>query len=391
MPGKRTVTIKDIASLAGVSKATVSRVLNHKPDVDPETRERILRIVEEEGFVPSIAASDLAGGHSRLIGALVPSFTWPMIPDIMRGVAEAMGGTHYELVLYSINDSMRDLDRSKVIDHILASKLTSGLLAIFPGPVSHHLTKLYKQRFPVVMIDDQDTPTEIPWIKSDNVNGAYAAVRHLIQLGHCRIAHIQGPLKYVVSHDRHKGYCRALEEAGIPLDPELVAVGDFTVAGGRACAARFFEMPPEKRPTAIFASSDQMAYGVIAAAEQYGVSIPQDLALVGFDDLAPSPHVHPPLTTVRQPFAEIGQYGIALLLSMLDNPRSSSFGKNSLFNENNHNSSAPNPILPVEQLQQLVKQIRQDMNGNQPFHVDIATTLVVRASCGAPNKLTVGT
>ena len=389
MPGKRTVTIKDIASLAGVSKATVSRVLNHKPDVDPATRERILRIVEEEGFVPSIAASDLAGGHSRLIGALVPSFTWPMIPDIMRGVAEAMGSTHYELVLYSINDSMRDLDRSKVIDHILASKLTSGLLAIFPGPVAQHLTKLYKQRFPVVMIDDQDMPTEIPWIKSDNVNGAYAAVRHLIELGHRRIAHIQGPRRYLVSHDRHQGYCQALCEASISLDPELVVEGDFTVAGGHTWASRFFEMPPEKRPTAIFASSDQMAYGVLAAAEEYGIGIPQDLSLVGFDDLTPSPHVHPPLTTVRQPFAEIGQYGIALLLSMLDNPHSSPAGKNNLFIENNHNS--PNSILPVEQVQHLVKQIRQDMDGNKPLHVDIATTLVVRASSGAPNKLTVGT
>lgn len=391
MPGKRTVTIKDIASLAGVSKATVSRVLNHKPDVDPATRERILRIVEEEGFVPSIAASDLAGGHSRLIGALVPSFTWPMIPDIMRGVAEAMGGTQYELVLYSINDSMRDLDRSKVIDHILASKLTSGLLAIFPGPVAHHLTKLYKQRFPVVMIDDQDTPTEIPWIKSDNVNGAYAAVHHLIQLGHCRIAHIQGPARYLVSHDRHKGYCQALQEAGIPLDPELVVEGDFTVAGGHAWACRLFELPPEKRPTAIFASSDQMAYGTLAAAEEYGISIPQDIALVGFDDLTPSPHVHPPLTTVRQPFAEMGQYGLALLLSMLDDPHSSAFGKNNHFIENNGNVYSTGSILPVEQVQQLMKQIRQDMDGNQPLHVDMATTLVVRASCGAPNKLTVGT
>jgi LacI family transcriptional regulator len=383
MPGKRTVTIKDIARLTGVSKATVSRVLNHKPDVDPATRERILRIVEEEGFVPSIAASDLAGGHSRLIGALVPSFTWPMIPDIMRGVAEAMGTTHYELVLYSINDSMRDLDRSKVIDHILASKLTSGLLAIFPGPVSHHLTKLYKQRFPVVMIDDQDTPTEIPWIKADNVNGAYAAVHHLIQLGHRRIAHIQGPLRYVVSHDRHQGYCQALQEAGMTPDPDLALEGDFTTSGGRACASKLFELPLEKRPTAIFASSDQMAYGVLAAAEEYGISIPQDISLVGFDDLTPSPHVHPPLTTVRQPFAEMGQFGIELLLSMLDKPHSPPFGKNNLSGENNWNafSTVSTPV----------GQIQQGMDGNKPIHIAMATTLVVRASSAAPNKLTVGT
>ncbi len=391
MPGKRTVTIKDIARLAGVSKATVSRVLNHKPDVDPQTRERILRIVEEEGFVPSIAASDLAGGHSRLIGALVPSFTWPMIPDIMRGVAEAMGNTRYELVLYSINDAMHDLERSsKAIDHILASKLTSGLLAIFPGPVSHHLTKLYKQRFPVVMIDDQYAPTEIPWLKSDNINGAYTAVHHLIRLGHRRIAHIQGNMRYLVSHDRHQGYCKALEEIGITPDPELVQEGSFTTAGGRACASKLFELPPERRPTAIFASSDQMAYGVLAAAEEYGIAIPQDIALVGFDDLAPSPHVHPPLTTVRQPFVEIGQYGIALLLSMLDTPHSSSIDKNTLFIENNQNNCS-SVTMSVEEVQTLVKQFQQGMDGSRPLHIDMATTLVVRASCGAPNKLIVGT
>lgn len=385
MPGKRTVTIKDIARLAGVSKATVSRVLNHKPDVDPATRERILRIVEEEGFVPSIAASDLAGGHSRLIGALVPSFTWPMIPDIMRGIAEAMLNTHYELVLYSINDTMHDLERSsKVIDHILASKLTSGLLAIFPGPVSHHLTKLYKQRFPVVMIDDQYAPTEIPWIKADNINGAYAAVNHLIQLGHYRIAHIQGNMRYLVSHDRHQGYCKALEQIGITPDPELVLEGSFTTAGGRACASKLFELPPEKRPTAIFASSDQMAYGVLAAAEEYDIAIPQDISLVGFDDLAPSPHVHPPLTTVRQPFAEMGRYGIELLLSMLDKPRTASFDKNIQSSENNWHAFST-VSTPTGQLQ-------QGMNGNNSrVHLAMATTLIVRASCGAPDKLRVGT
>src|SRR5437867_3973726 len=118
----RKPTITDIARLAGVSTATVSRVLNHKPDVDPETRERILRIVEEQNFVPSIAAAGLANGRSRLISVLVASFTWPLIPEVLKGVAEIIGNTPYELVLYSINDTMREQDRSDVIDNILATK-----------------------------------------------------------------------------------------------------------------------------------------------------------------------------------------------------------------------------------------------------------------------------
>src|SRR5581483_8552010 len=125
-------TIDDIARLAGVSKATVSRVLNHKPDVDAVTRERVLRIVEEQSFVPSITATGLAGGQSHLIGVLVPEFTWPFISDIMRGVAEVVGQTSYELILYSINNRRRENNNSDILDHILATKLTSGLLAIMP-------------------------------------------------------------------------------------------------------------------------------------------------------------------------------------------------------------------------------------------------------------------
>jgi len=153
MAGKR--TIEDIARLAGVSKTTVSRVLNHKPDVDPATRERILRIIEEQSFVPNIAASGLAGGRNRLIGMLIPSLTWPLIPDLLRGIAEAVEDTPYELVLYSIKDEDLERDRSEVINRLLATQLTAGLLAVFPGPASEQLTRLYKQGFPIVIIDDQ--------------------------------------------------------------------------------------------------------------------------------------------------------------------------------------------------------------------------------------------
>jgi LacI family transcriptional regulator len=191
------LTILDIAHLAGVSKATVSRVLNQKPDVDPATRERILHIMEEQGFVPSIAASGLAGGRSRLLGALVPSLTWPSVPELMRGIGEAVGSTSYELILYSITDVNHEKDRSDIIDRIIGTKLVAGLLAIFPGSSAKHLAELHSRNFPVVLIDDQGIPPKgTPWISVDNRVGAYEATRHLIRLGHRRIAHIQGPLKY---------------------------------------------------------------------------------------------------------------------------------------------------------------------------------------------------
>src|SRR5215469_1616507 len=359
-------TIADIARLASVSKTTVSRVLNHKPDVDSDTRERILRIIEEQGFVPSITASGLASGRRSLIGMLVPSFTWPQIPELMSGVAEVVEQTPYELVLYSMKETknLKEI-RSEVIKRVLATQLTAGLLAAYPGEASEDLTRLYKQGFPVVIIDDQREQTT-PWVGTDNVTGAYIAVRHLIGLGHRRIAHIQGPHDYLVSHERYAGYLQALQEAGIAPDPELVLEGDFMPPSGRAAAARIFQLPVEKRPTAIFAAADQMAYGVLAAAEESGLSIPQDIALVGFDDDAPSAHVHPPLTTIRQPNFEMGQRGIELLLSMLDTVENSTASR--------WTSHASERTRPVDA---------------QPTRIQLPTNLVVRASCGADFQISV--
>jgi len=359
-------TIDDIARLAGVSKTTVSRVLNHKPDVDPVTRDRILHIIEEQNFVPSSTASGLAGGRSRLIGMLIPSWAWPLIPDLTRGIIEAVKQTPYDLVLYSINDEDLERDRSEVINRLLSTQLTAGLLAVFPERASQHLTRLYKQGFPVVIIDDQEQQST-PWVSADNVTGAYTAIRHLISLGHRRIAHIQGPREYLVSQDRYRGYCQALLEAGIAPDPTLVLAGDFLPPSGRACASKFFELPPEKRPTAIFAATDQMAYGVLAAAEEYSLSIPQDVALVGFDDESPSVHTHPALTTVRQPFYEMGKHGIELLLSMLDTPGYNKWNPNQAegISRGVHSSNASS------------------------IRIQLPTSLIVRASCGADYAISI--
>ncbi len=363
-------TIDDIARLAGVSKTTVSRVLNHKPDVDPATRERILRIIEEQNFVPSSTASGLAGGRSRLIGMLIPSWAWPLIPDLTRGIVEAVKQTPYDLILYSINDEDLERDRSEVINRLLSTQLTAGLLAVFPERASQHLTRLYKQGFPVVIIDDQEVQSA-PWVGADNVTGAYSAVRHLISLGHRCIAHIQGPRKYLVSQDRYQGYCQALLEAGIAPDPALVLEGDFLPPSGRACASKFFELPPQKRPTAIFAASDEMAYGVLAAAEEYSLSIPQDIALVGFDDDIPSAHTHPALTTVRQPFYEMGKRGIELLLSMLDAPGYSRW-------------DSTGAVKPS-------KDAGTHSSDASSIRIQLPTSLIVRASCGADNSASIST
>jgi LacI family transcriptional regulator len=363
------LTIRDIARLAGVSTATVSRVLNQKPDVDAETRERVMRIVKEHGYVPSVTASSLAGGRSRLLGVLVPSLTWPLMPNILQGIAEVIEQTSYELVLYSISHRT---DRSGFIDRIVQARLIDGLIAVYPDgdarydPVdradreaTEHLAAHYQQGFPVVILDDQSLPGSTPWVGPDNRVGAYEAVRQLIQLGHRRIAHVQGPLQYQCSHDRYAGYLQALVEARIDVDPALIVEGDFMTPGGHAAAERLLGMPDG--PTAIFAANDQMASGVIAAARDRGLGVPDDLAVVGFDDAVLAALTRPALSTVKQPFDEMGKRAAELLLALIDAPRA--IGLNWR-----------------DQLNHLAR--AQGGMGADPLHIQLPTQFVPRESCG---------
>lgn len=344
-----TITINDIARLAGVSKATVSRVINQKPDVDPATRTRILQIMEEQGFVPSVTAAGLAGGRTRLIGVLIPSLTWPLMPQIMRGVGDIVEQSPYEVILYSIS---HEQDRSAVIDRILAARLAEGLLAVYPGQATGYLSDLHASGYPVVMLDDQGAPTGLtPWVGADNRIGAYTAVKHLLRLGHRRIGHIKGRIGYQCSEDRYQGYCDALVEAGMTPDPALVVQGDFLVSGGAACAKQLFALP--ERPTAIFAASDDMALGVLGAAAEAGLRVPEDIALVGFDDTTPAAFMRPSLTTVSQPFFEMGKRAATLLLDAVNALRQ------------------PTPSWHTVQRE------------SAPIREFLPTQLVVRESCGA--------
>lgn len=370
-PMTKKLTIRDIARLAGISTATVSRTLNHKPDVDPETRERIMRIVNEHQYVPNGTASRLAGGRSRLFGVLVPSLTWPLMPNILQGIAEVVEQTAYELVLYSI---IHRVDRSALIDRILATGLIDGLIAVYPDGIarvessdaldreaSNHLSRVYEQGFPVVILDDQSLHGRIPWIGPDNRIGAYAAVRHLIALGHRRIAHIQGPAQYQCSFDRFAGYRAALEDADIPFEPTLVAHGDFTTAGGQDAALRLLDLP--ERPTAIFAANDQMAYGVFAAADAGGLHVPDELAVIGFDDITMLAPMRAALTTVRQPFQEMGRRAAETLLTLAHAPDDFDGG---WYDQVTHRVSAGAALEAL-----------------RAVHIQLPTELIVRDSCGA--------
>jgi LacI family transcriptional regulator len=328
-----------------------------KLSVDGAVRAMVLGILKEQGLLP---LKQDAAPRPSTISVLLPSWLWSTVPDLTRGLVEGVTQNSYNIALYSNCDESAESDDTSAIDRFLATPFSAGLIAVFPGRLTAQLTRLFQQGFPVVVIDDQETQA-VPWVGVDNTTGAYMAVRHLIRLGHQRIAHIQGPSSYLVSHARYQGYCRALLEAGLQPDPELVLEGDFLPPSGRTCGHKLFALPAEKRPTAIFAASDQMAYGVLTAAEECGLSVPADLALVGFDDDHPSAYTRPPLTTVRQPYFEMLQQSVALLFSLLGVPSSFTGDLAAATDEKEEKGTASSRLI----------------------HVQLQANLVVRESCGA--------
>jgi len=306
-------TIADIADRAGVSKTTVSRVLNDKPDVSPETREKILKIVEEMRFVPNLVAKGLSSGRVNLLSMLLPSLAWPWVLEVIRGVAERVEQSAYELVLFATNSEERN---EELFRKTFASGFTDGLIAIVPPGALSYLSEIYANGFPVVLIDDRGHHPEFPSVVVANYSGAYQATSHLLEQDHASIAFISGPLEYGCNQERKRGYLAALSDAGVSPREELIREGDFTKASGYAEAHALLELA--EPPTAIFAANDLMAFGVIEAAENSGLSVPKDIAVVGFDDIPQASIIRPTLTTVRQPMYEMGQTAVEMVLSQIE-------------------------------------------------------------------------
>ena len=230
------------------------------------------------------------------------------------------------------------------------------------GFLSEPPDHLYKQGVPIVTIEDQVAPISTPWIGIDNISSAYEATHYLLSLGHRRIGHILGPTEYLCTHERYKGYCQALCEAGLEPDPSLIWQGDFSPTGGQACAHQIFSLPAEVRPTAIFAANDQTAFGLIDVAAQYGVRIPDDIAVMGFDDMPIAAFAKPGLTTIRQPHREMGEKACELLLSLID-------PKNYPFTRDSETFSGTGE------------------GGSKNIRVLLPTKLIVRDSCGAAQSV----
>jgi LacI family transcriptional regulator len=311
---RRGVTIVEVARASGVSYSTVSRVLSGYEFVREATRNRVMEAVEQLGYVANLQARSLAGGRSRIIGLLVPNLDNGYVGTIMRGIDQELERANYDLMLYT---SHRHPRNESFYVSAIANGLTDGLLLVAPLAPTTYLDGLREQSFPYVLIDQADATENSSVVEATNWQGAYEATRFLNQLGHTRIAFITGLLAVRSAVDRLRGYKAALADCDIPVREELVIEGDYQQQTGYESTKRLLQSvdPP---PTAIFASNDLSAFGAMDAARERGFRIPDDISIIGFDDVPQASFVYPKLTTVRQPLEQMGQVAVKMLFEQIE-------------------------------------------------------------------------
>jgi LacI family transcriptional regulator len=310
------VTIVDVARDAGVSYTTVSRVLNNKGNVKPETCERVLLAMTRLGYVVDQRARSLAGGRSQVVGLLVHDLGTTYIGAIIHGIDAELAAAQYNLMLYT---TRRHRTRESAYIATLTRGLADGLLIVLPRELGAYLETLRSSRLPYVLIDHRGISDETSAVTATNQQGGYAATQHLIELGHRRIGHITGALDQGCARDRLAGYKAALEDHGITFDPELVQEGDFFQPQGYSGARALLRL--SHSPTAIFAANDVMAFGAMEAVRECNLRIPEDISIMGFDDISEAANVHPPLTTIQQPLEEMGRIATRMLLERIRDPQ----------------------------------------------------------------------
>ncbi|HBT46822.1 MAG TPA: LacI family transcriptional regulator [Peptococcaceae bacterium] len=308
------ITIKDVAKKAGVSVTTVSRVLNNSSHpISPETRQRVLEAVAELGFLPNAAARSLQLQETKTIGLMLPDIANPYYPGIVRGIEDVAHEEGYTIILCNTD---RSRERTSKYLRVLREKRVDGIIFTGGGVVedASHDRFFWREEIPTVVIGKH--PADFPSVQIDNVGAAKRAVAHLIASGHRHIACITGPEASTTSRDRLKGYREALEEAGLDYHPGLVVTGDFSPAGGYGAVQRLLGQPGLKF-TALFTHNDLMAVGALKALADHGLSVPWDVAVVGFDDIPLASYVLPRLTTVAVPVYDLGLTAMRLLRDLL--------------------------------------------------------------------------
>ena len=309
------ITIFDVAAAADISYGTVSRVLNDDPHVKASTRERVRQVIDELGYQVNRQAQGLARRQTQTVGALVPDLGTGYIGEIIRGVDAELDRAGYDLVLFTTHRRA-----AKEANYVasLAQGAVDGLLLVLPRSPVDYLGALSGRDFPHVLIDHQGVDTNSPAVGAANWQGAYGATEYLINLGHRRIGFITGSMDLGCAQDRLEGYKAALRTFHTPEDPELIFEGDFFQNSGVAAANVLLDLAAA--PTAIFASNDVMAMGAMDVIRHRGLRIPDDISIIGFDNIPQAAMVYPPLTTVQQPLEQMGRVATQVLLGMFKNP-----------------------------------------------------------------------
>ncbi len=335
-------TLEEIARLAGVSRSTVSRVINHHPNVRPEVRERVWRIIREVGYQPHAAARNLVTRRSQIVGVVIPEtipkvFSDPYFPAVLRGIFDALMERGYHLMLSLLSPPQEE----DFYQRALRGRVVDGIIVLSAQVTDPLIRRAYEEGLPVVSIGRYPQEPGVSYVDADNVGGGRMATEHLLRLGWRRVATIAGPQTMAPGIDRLEGYRAALQAWGIRPSPDWIAEGDFTEAGGYMAMRRLLSA----RPDAVFVASDLMAMGALKALREAGLRVPEDMAIVGYDDVELAQFTDPPLTTVRQPIYELGRVAVQLLLHQLE----------------------------------------EDVR--EPQRVILPTELVIRASCGALRQI----
>ena len=307
------ITIYDVAREAGVSDATVSRVFNNKDNVREATRQRVRDAADKLGYVANLQARSLAGGKSNIIGLLVPGLDTTYIGEVVRGIDHELAKANYELMLYTT----RRRDGAEYLKYI-ANSLSEGLLLVVPLLSQTYLKALKNLNYPYVLIDEVDESGNSFSVDATNRQGAYDATQYLLELGHRRIGFITGIPSLSTSKERLEGYKAALREYDVTVLPELITYGDYLQPSGYEQAQNLLNLAT--RPTAIFASNDRMALGALDAIREQNLQIPDDISVIGFDDIPQASATHPKLTTVNQSLEKMGRIGVQMLLEQIENP-----------------------------------------------------------------------
>jgi LacI family transcriptional regulator len=307
---KRSVRIQDVAKTAGVSISTVSRVLNGRSDVAVETQDRIRSVIDNLGYTTNLAARSMRSFKKNMVGLIMPDIAYPFAIEVMKGVNRAIAKSEFDLLVYTTGDvrkSGRASHEQKYIS-LLNNSITDGVIIVAP------VTGEFSTDAPIVSIDPLMSNPSYASVHATNRQGVMEAMKYLLDLGHRRIGFISGRAELESSTRRLKGYRDALDKAGLPLDKRLIAAGDYTTETGINCARELLAL--DHPPTAIFASNDQMAMGVYQVAQEMGLRIPEDLSVVGFDNIMESKYMG--LTTVDQFISEMGFMATQMLIKRIN-------------------------------------------------------------------------